>query len=104
MSMMSAPQPTPMRAASAIAEGSQPASCSDEGEPSIAAIRSVVRFSRTMALEAIISDTTSPAPSSRAKRRNGRSVTPDIGASTTGTATAMPPPRSIGGNACRTAW
>ncbi len=53
-------------------------------------MRSVLRFSRTIAQEAIISETTMPAPNSRASRRNGRSVTPDIGASTTGRASATP--------------
>ncbi len=37
-----------------------------------------------MAQDAIISDTTIPVPSRLAKRRNGKSVTPDIGARITG--------------------
>ena len=75
-----------MRAASAIAAGSQPASCTATGppQPSTSAMRRVVRFSRTIAQEAIISETTSPAPCCLARRRNGRSVTPDIGARMTG--------------------
>ena len=51
---------------------------------STSAIRNVTRFSRTIAQDAIISDTTSPVPSRLAMRRNGRSVTPDMGARMTG--------------------
>ena len=51
-----------------------------------------------MAQEAIISETTMPAPSCLASRRNGRSVTPDIGARMTGMSIRTPPPRSIGGS------
>ena len=58
-------------------------------------MRSVAAFSRTIAQEAIISDTTSPAPRRRARRRYGRSVTPDIGARITGRSITTPP-RSIG--------
>ena len=64
--------------------------------PSSSAMRSVVRLARTIAQEAIISDTTSPVPSSRARRRNGRSVTPDIGARMTGVSIRTPAPSSIG--------
>ncbi len=62
-------------------------------------MRSVLRFSRTMAQLAIISETTMPAPNLLARRRNGRSVTPDIGARITGTGKVTPKPRSIGGKA-----
>ncbi len=86
ISTRSAPSPTAMRAASAIAWGSHPASCTAFGPPPphTSAMRSVLRFSRTIAQDAIISDTTMAPPCSRTSRRNGRSVTPDIGASTTG--------------------
>ncbi len=40
---------------------------------------------------AIISETTSPAPKDLTRRRNGRSVTPDIGARITGSARVMGP-------------
>src|SRR5262249_56010108 len=40
---------------------------------------------------ATISETTRPAPSRAARRRNGASVTPDIGARTTGLASATGP-------------
>ncbi len=100
MSIRSAPRSTASRAASAIAAGSQPASCSalTPPQPSISAIASVFRFSRIIAQEAIISETTMPAPSCLARRRNGRSVTPDIGARMTGVSIRTPPPRSIGGS------
>ncbi len=99
MSIRSAPRSTAKRAASAIAAGSQPASCRAlmPPAPSISAIASVLRFSRIIAQEAIISDTTMPAPSCFASRRNGRSVTPDIGARMTGVSIRTPLPRSIGG-------
>ena len=59
------------------------------------AISSVLRFSRTIAAEAIISDTTSPAPPRLTIRRNGMSVTPDIGARMTGSSKRTGP-MSIG--------
>src|SRR5579871_3253311 len=40
---------------------------------------------------AVISETTRPAPSAEARRRNGASVTPDIGARKTRLATPIPP-------------
>ena len=85
-----------MRAASAIAAGSQPASWMADGLPSSAAMRIVLRFSRMMAQEAIISETTRPWRCSRAhmsctSRRNGRSVTPDMGARTTGVSRRIGP-------------
>ncbi len=104
MSIRSAPRSTAIRAACAIASGSQPASCTAFGPSSsaVSAMRSVAAFSRTMAHEAIISDTTSPAPSRRASRRYGRSVTPDIGARITGLSITTPP-RSIGNSVDRPA-
>src|SRR6201989_3314180 len=42
-------------------------------------------------LQAVISDTTRPAPSLAARRRTGASVTPDIGAKKTGMETLMSP-------------
>ena len=95
MSIRSAPRAAAIRAASAIAAGSQPASWMALGLPSSPAMRRVAWFSRTIAQEAIISLTTRPAPSSRASRRNGRSVTPDIGARITGVSIRTGP-RSIG--------
>ena len=82
MSMMAAPRSAASFAASAITAGSQPASCTAEGapKPSTSAIFRVCRFSRTMAWLAIISLTTMPVPWARARRRKGRSVTPDMGA------------------------
>ena len=70
----------------AIAAGSHPASCKEFGPPppAMEAIRIVAWFSRIIAQEAIISETTNPAPCARASVRNGRSVTPDIGARITG--------------------
>jgi hypothetical protein len=50
------------------------------------AISSDWRDSRTMAWLAIISDTTRPAPLRFTSRRNGISVTPDMGARMTGSA------------------
>ena len=87
-----------MRAASAMAAGSQPANWIALGPaPSTLAMRKVAWFSRSMAQEAIISDTTIPVPSRLARRRNGRSVTPDIGARMTGVSmvTARGPPPSV---------
>ena len=96
MSTTAAPRSTTRRAASAIVPGSQPASCTEAGppKPSTSAIFSVWRLVRTIAWEAIISLTTIGVPRARASRRNGRSVTPDIGARITGVSIEMPP-RSI---------
>ena len=47
-------------------------------------IFNVLSRARTMALDAIISETTSDTPQRFTNRRNGRSVTPDMGARTTG--------------------
>ena len=85
MSIRSAPCPTAIRAASAMAAGSQPASWTALGPSSLtSAMRKVAAFSRTIAQDAIISETTRPAPRLRASLRKGRSVTPDIGARMTG--------------------
>ena len=65
MSMIGAPRSSFSLAASAMTSGSQPASWTDIGNSSgeFLAISSVLRFSRTIAAEAIISDTTSqPRP------------------------------------------
>ena len=43
------------------------------------------------AAQAVISEITSPAPSSAAMRRNGASVTPDIGARKTGLGSGTAP-------------
>ena len=86
MSMMAAPRSSLSLAASAMTSGSQPASWTDIGNSSgeFLAISSVLRFSRTIAAEAIISDTTRPAPSRFTIWRKGMSVTPDMGARMTG--------------------
>jgi hypothetical protein len=42
-----------------------------------------MRFPSASAAQAVISEITRPAPRSDAMRRNGASVTPDIGASST---------------------
>ena len=47
--------------------------------------------------QAVISDTTSPAPSRATSRRNGASVTPDIGASTTRFGSRRPPTSIVTG-------
>ena len=92
MSIRSAPRPTAILAASAIAAGSQPASWTAFGPSALTwAMRKVAAFSRTIAQDAIISDTTSPAPRLRASLRNGRSVTPDIGARMTGQSSVREP-------------
>ena len=73
--------------------GSQPASCTAIGCSSgqVCAIVSDCRVSRIVAWLAIISDTTSAAPSRLTMRRNGRSVTPDIGARITGSSIETEP-------------
>src|SRR5882757_6286802 len=52
---------------------------------------SACRVSRMAAWLAIISDTTSDAPRRFTMRRNGRSVTPDIGARITGSSISTEP-------------
>jgi hypothetical protein len=62
-------------------------------------MRIVFRFSRTIAQDAIISETTKGAPSDFAKARNGKSVTPDNGAKITGagkTTARAPDPTTTG--------
>ena len=85
MSMTSAPRATLKRAASASRAGSDPAICTDRGAGSPEwSIRSrVLRVARSLGSLDTISDTVSPAPSRRQSWRNGRSVTPAMGASTT---------------------
>ena len=83
----------PALAASAMTSGSQPASWTDIGNSSgvVLAMSSVLRFSRTIAAEAIISETTSPAPWASARRRMGASVMPAIGARNARFGKACPP-------------
>ena len=83
ISIKLAPRSAQIFAASAITGGSQPASWIDSGASAIASVRnfriSLFTSRRTAAL-AIISVTTKPPPQRRTARRNGQSVTPDIGA------------------------
>ncbi len=86
MSMMRAPSPASRRATSAIAAGSRPAICT---AVPVSAAASSARASAEGARASIsrlatISETTSPAPKSATRPRNGRSVSPAIGASSTG--------------------
>ncbi len=73
--------------------GSQPASCTAIGCSSAQLVVIVIdwRVWRIIASLAIISETTRPAPKDLTSRRNGRSVTPDIGARMTGSSRAMEP-------------
>ena len=93
MSMMAAPRSALSRAASAMSSPSHPASCTITGlAPSTpSSIFMVRRVKAIIALLAIISVTTKPAPSRSTTRRNGGSVTPDIGAKMTGCDTATGP-------------
>ncbi len=93
MSMMAAPRSALSLAASPMTLGSQPASCTDIGASSaqLVIIFMVWRVWRIIASLAIISDTTSPAPSCFTRRRNGMSVTPDMGARITGSSILMGP-------------
>ena len=86
ISMMSAPLPCCSLAASAMLWGSQPTSCIDTGSSigSHAAFWTDWRVSRMAASLAIISVTLRPEPYFRTSLRNGRSVTPVIGARITG--------------------
>jgi 2-C-methyl-D-erythritol 4-phosphate cytidylyltransferase len=86
MSMIRAPCPATMRAASAIQQGSRPASCTAVAaspRPSSARARTE-GFSSTISRLATISETTRPAPKDATSRRNGRSVIPAMGARRTG--------------------
>ena len=93
MSMMAAPRSWLSRAASAIDAGSQPASWTAMGNSSaqLVAIFMVWRDARIMAWLAIISETTSPAPLRLTSRRNGMSLTPDMGARITGSSILIGP-------------
>ena len=93
MSMIAAPRSWFRRAASAMTSGSQPASCTASGPSSgsLEAIFSVCRVARIMAWLAIISETTRPAPQALTTRRNGLSVTPDMGARITGSSRVTGP-------------
>ena len=86
MSIIAAPRSAFSFAASAITSGSQPASWTAMGNSSAQLVESFLdsRVCRIIAWLAIISDTTSPAPARLTKRRNGMSVTPDMGARMTG--------------------
>jgi hypothetical protein len=86
MSMIRAPCPSTMRAASAIQCASRPASCTAVAasvRPSSARARTE-GFACTISSLATISDTTRPAPKDATSLRNGRSVIPAIGARITG--------------------
>src|SRR5207302_9933226 len=76
-----------------MTRGSQPASCTAIGCSSgqLCAIVKDCRVSRIAAWLAIISETTSAAPDCLTMRRNGRSVTPDIGARITASSTLTEP-------------
>ena len=92
ISIRAAPRSSVRRAASAMTAGSQPASCTARGASS-GLLRLRLRLSRVSRMadcEAIISETTKPAPPALARRRNGRSVIPDIGARITGAAIRRP--------------
>ncbi len=86
MSTIAAPRSSLSFAASPISRGVQPTSCIDTGSSigSQAALRIDWRVSRIAAWLATISVTLSPDPCRRTARRNGRSVTPVIGARITG--------------------
>ena len=82
ISMICAPRSTLARAACASMSGSPPAICTDTGpgSPLWSSRWADLRVSHSRVSEVTISDTTSPAPSSRHKCRKGRSVTPAMGA------------------------
>ena len=81
MSTTFAPAPSANRAASAIQRASRPAICTTwTGRPAPSAFRRISSMPVDQASDATISDTTMPAPPSQASRRNGTSVTPDMGA------------------------
>src|SRR5690606_31836608 len=100
MSMIAAPRSSLSLAASAISAGLQPASCNETGSSTgaHAAFCRLWRVSRIIAGLAIISVTLRPDPYRRTNVRNGMSVTPVIGARTTGHAIRTGP-MSIGFNA-----
>ena len=86
MSIIAAPRSSLSFAASAISLGPHPANCIETGSSDMchAAFCSDWRVSRIMAWLAIISVTLRPEPKRRTSVRNGMSVTPVIGARTTG--------------------
>src|SRR3954471_6698192 len=82
MSMMSAPLSALYFAASAIMAGSAPAICTTRGStsPSWLPRRMVFSEPHSSELDATISETAMPAPMRLHRLRNGRSVTPAMGA------------------------
>jgi hypothetical protein len=85
MSMMAAPQASAIRAASPIQRASHPANCTTcVRRPRPSARNRASGRPWASAPLAVISETTNPAPRSAARRRNGASVIPDIGAKITG--------------------
>ena len=93
MSMIAAPRSSHSRAASPMSCGEQPTSCIDTGSSigSHIAFWMDWRVSRIAAWLAIISVTLRPDPKRRTARRNGKSLTPVIGARITGVLTVTPP-------------
>ncbi len=85
MSMICAPRSMLKAAASAIIGASVPAICTaiGPGSPSWLALRDVFSVCQRSRREVTISLTAWPAPNSRHNWRNGRSVTPAIGATNT---------------------
>ena len=80
MSMMSAPAASAIRAPSAIQRVSAAGQLNDmRPDAGGLAAQPGHRPARARSSLAVISDTTSPAPRRAASRRNGASVTPDIG-------------------------
>ncbi|CAM5351010.1 hypothetical protein RLIN73S_07433 [Rhodanobacter lindaniclasticus] len=86
MSMICAPLATLKRAASASIAGSWPAICTltGSGSPAWSIRLSDLRVCHRLGSALVISEAAKPAPSRLHSRRNGLSVTPAIGASTTG--------------------
>ena len=93
MSIRSAPLSRASRAASAMTAGSAPASWSAAGRRSRrkSPLSRDLRVRSTIVRLATISEKTSPAPKDRTRRRKGRSVTPDMGASRTGASSVILP-------------
>ena len=85
MSMICAPLSTLWRAASAITSGTVPAICTliGSGSPAWSVRCSDLAVFHRRGSDVVISDTHSPAPSCLQSIRNGLSVTPAMGASTT---------------------
>ena len=99
MSMICAPRSMLRRAASASAAGSAPANCTTRGSgsPSWSMRWRDLREFQSLVSEVIISEAASAAPRRRARMRNGRSVTPAMGASTAGAEMGQRPMRNAGG-------